>query len=629
MLDGEVLLKDCYSDLKTSTRDYCDDDENIDCGVCMGNFCNNNTSRVGNICFQCSGRDCINPSLNMDVVNCNSECYVGVNENGAPIRDCADSVSIQCTDSSCLKCNDDFCNGILHPTIERLKCVKCVGDNCGELLEDKSEYCEIFSSSETCVTIFDANDLAVERGCSSSVQNQCGDVNNFQCVKCRMDNCNVHRSIAENSLCVSCNSLNDPSCIHKTDQPTFKSCKNNQCYSRLMPIGEGSINQYVERGCYSDLLSSQTCVEPMCSLCSGDLCNNILYPSDRLTCLFCTGNNCNPQTSQIKVCNEYNSQPQTCITIFNEKNEVNYRDCYIDASEGTRRICDSDDLICSKCNGSNCNIGIKRSGTKCFKCEGIACFNDVNYPADVVDCSLGCFTGLNLNGETIRGCETNPSNCNNESCSICNGDLCNSVQFPTSRRLLCYKCKNDDGDCLPTEEKYCEIYGENERCVSVFDSTNNVIERGCSQSIINKKYCERNQKNCIECVTPKCNSAMHKITQCISCSSLDDSNCVTNPALTNIKNCTMGCYTKVEKENLVRGCLEELANAECNDNNFCTQCNSVDKCNVDFYPKNRLQCMSCSSANCVDTISKPCIKHKNADKCVTIFKNCKIIFIFF
>lgn len=629
-IDGGVLLKDCYSDLKLLTQRYCDEADNIDCNLCTGESCNSNSTRMGNKCFQCSGRDCISPSLT-EVVDCKSECYVGVNENGETIRDCAESISPQCSDTSCLKCNGDYCNGITHPTVQRLKCIKCVGEYCGEVLEDYSEFCEIFSSNETCISVFDASDLTLERGCSSSVATTCAEGNSSQCIECSINNCNVHKSKEEKNVCVSCNSLNDPSCISNTDKPTIKSCKNDQCYSKLSPIGGNSLNQYVDKGCRSDLQSNYTCSDPMCKSCSGDLCNNVLYPSDRLTCLYCLKNDCTPNASQKKICKQYNSQNQACITTFNEKNEVNYRDCYVDASEGTRNICDNNDLICTKCNGSNCNTDVSRRGSKCFKCEGIACFKEINYPADVVDCSSeGCFTGLNDSGETVRGCASSftSSSCSSESCTRCQGDLCNGIQFPTSRRLLCYKCLKDEGECPATVESYCDIYGENERCVSVLDETNNVIERGCSQSINNKKYCERNQKNCISCSTPNCNTDLHKINQCVSCSSIEDSNCVTNPALIkNVRNCTQGCYTRVVGENLLRGCLEDLSNVECNDANFCSQCNSYDKCNVNLYPKDRLQCLSCTSANCVGTISSaPCIKYKNEDKCVIIFENCKFIY---
>lgn len=77
------------------------------------------------------------------------------------------------------------------------------------------------------------------------------------------------------------------------------------------------------------------------------------------------------------------------------ENEIIYRDCYVDAINGTRDVCDdSSDLSCSKCSGKLCNSDKQRRGTKCFKCNGIDCFN-AEYPANVVDCLSNCYVGVN------------------------------------------------------------------------------------------------------------------------------------------------------------------------------------------------------------------------------------------
>lgn len=626
---NQVIYRDCYADSSERTRDVCNDPSNLGCTTCYGNLCNVDVKRRGSKCFRCSGISCFNPSL-ADLVDCQSSCYVGLNKNGEIVRNCASAISTSSScrtqNSTCMTCSDDYCNGILYPTENKKMCIKCSGNDCDGNLDEKSEFCEVMSSFESCVTIFDSNNSVKERGCSSSIVNACS---NGTCLNCSSNNCNTHKSINESYFCVSCDSLNDPDCVNPLSSPKVKACTSNQCFSKLIPQ---NLLSSIRKGC----LSEESCSSPSCTTCSGNLCNNFLYPSDRRSCLSCIGSKCsNPKP---KFCSLYSSN-QSCITFYNENNEVNYRNCFNDAALGTQKICDDPtSLSCTKCSSNNCNSDTVRRGNKCYQCEGISCFAELNYPADIVDCTSKCYIGLNSKGETVRGCASkfeNSTLCDQSkdesgNCFVCEGDYCNEIKYPVKNRLSCYKCTSG---CEPTNDliEFCEISGESERCVTAFDSNNTVIERGCSTTLKVKKYCSQNYKNCIECSGPNCNKITSKDQKiCVNCSSALDPDCVLNPtSVLTTKICTLNCYTRIVSENLIRGCLDDVQNYQCNETNSCRSCNSHDKCNVDNYPDDRKKCFTCNDIeSCKNLTSKYCLKYDQDDKCVTLFTRCKFTLIF-
>lgn len=626
---NQVSYRDCYSDAASGTQSICDDSTSLTCSKCTSNNCNNDIVRRGNKCYQCEGNSCFN-NLNhpADVVDCTSSCYVGLNSKGETVRGCSskfpNSTLCNANNGTCLTCVGDFCNAIAHPIANRRMCIKCSGQNCNGNLASKSDYCEIYSTTESCVTIFDSNNAVKERGCSSTVSNNCTDTS---CIKCSLNNCNTQTSLNQKFYCVACDSNIDSSCVSAYANPPIKACNTNQCYSRLITNSSWSS---MKKGCMSDETSA--CSGSSCSTCTGDLCNNIIYPSDRLSCLACVGLSCSMNTT--KYCSLYNSQRQACITIFDEKNQVSYRNCYSDAAEGTKELCDDPtSLACTKCTSKNCNTDVTRRGNKCYQCEGVSCFKELNYPADIVECTSSCYVGMNSKGETVRGCAdkfANSTLCDKTedgtgNCFTCDGDNCNQIEYPMKNRLTCYKCANG---CAPTENliDHCEVGGNTERCVTAFDDNNNVIERGCSMTLQNKKYCSQNYKNCIECSGPNCNKITSKSERfCVACNSAQDPNCVLNPSsVLSTKICSSTCYTRLYSGDLIRGCLEDLQGFECTDANSCKSCNSHDKCNVENYPESRKQCFTCHDLeSCKNLTSKHCVRYEREEKCVTIFTDCE------
>lgn len=300
--ESEPIYRNCYADAPNATKELCDDINNLECTKCSTSQCNVDTKRRGNKCFKCSGIECFNPTL-IDVTDCISDCYVGINQSGESVRDCASSVpSCSASDPKCLTCDDDFCNGIAFPTEERRSCIYCTGADCPSSQETK--LCEIYGSNEHCETIYDSELKVVEKGCSSSISS----ANATGVSSCYFDNCNVGVSINDNGVCVSCNSENDPNCIINPLEADLASCATNECYSRVLTNG------IVERGCGALLTS--LCSGGDCERCTGNRCNTAVIPANRQSCYKCSGEDCVDGLGRTESC--LGSDSTGCITIFGE-----------------------------------------------------------------------------------------------------------------------------------------------------------------------------------------------------------------------------------------------------------------------------------------------------------------------
>ncbi|CRL01118.1 CLUMA_CG014195, isoform A, partial [Clunio marinus] len=640
---SEVIYRDCYVDAAQGTKNICDNLNDLTCTQCSGINCNNDLERRGTKCLKCEGLECFNVIDTSNSIDCSGNgCYVGLNEKGETKRDCADEVfNENCVtnddeDGVCLICKDDYCNAIAFPMTNRLMCKTCVSDSC-EYNQLDNKYCETISSVERCVTVFDNNEKVIERGCLSTIQNiaLCSE-NSPNCIKCNFSECNIQESKEQMFYCVSCNSQDDPACVLSSETPTITSCKTNQCYSKLISIYAESPWQYVEKGCVSDLQSTTTCSDETCTICDGDRCNNILYPSDRFSCFSCHSSSCEMPSITSSICKLYNREQQGCITLFGMEDEVFYRGCYSDAADGTRKVCDDESqLLCSFCNTDNCNSDTKRRGRKCFQCEGLSCFQPV-YPSDAIDCLSNCYIGINQNGENVRGCESsfiNTTSCGNrdaddDQCYVCDDDFCNGIQFPLRNRLQCHTCSEED-NCTDDDEnlEYCQRYSEHERCVTVFSEDDKVIERGCLSSIQNQQYCDQNYDNCLQCSSTACNKINSKISRtCVTCDSKQNVECIVEPSSMPTKNCRKGCYTMIINGNLIRGCLDDVDDDfKCSIDNNCNYCNDIEKCNSENYPKDRKRCLTCNGTNsCNNPTSQLCTRYEINDSCVTIFNRYQV-----
>lgn len=640
--EGEVTYRDCWIDAAVGTRQVCSDTTDLTCSSCTGRLCNNDTKRRGTKCLKCDGIECFNSHDSSNMVDClTGGCYIGLNANGETKRDCASAVasSSNCArndtqSNSCLTCDDDLCNGITYPMENRLVCKECLGESCEESFSEE-KYCERLHPDEKCVTYFDGAGKVVERGCSSTVQHSsaCNGVDSH-CLKCNFNRCNIHNALKEVHHCVSCNSKDDPGCVESSASVTTKTCMTDQCYSRLVPSTPNSPWQFVEKGCVADLVNPSSCTGSNCLACVGDRCNDAPYPSDRISCFSCRNDECKARSIPTNYCGLYNREEQACITLFNKDSEPFYRGCYADAAAGTQEVCDdSSQLLCTKCKTRNCNRDTTRRGKKCFKCQGLDCFMPSN-PGDVVDCLSNCYMGINELGESTRDCSSavaNLTSCGTNDdgvnrCSVCSDDLCNGIQFPLAKRLQCHVCNGDHCDADESNLQFCERYHAQERCVSVFSKDNEIVERGCSSSLYNARYCDQNYADCIQCTGGGCNNITSRFDrQCVVCDSSTNTDCVLNPAAIAPTICKDGCFTRLVQGTLTRGCHENLqADFDCSSENGCQSCNDFDKCNVENFPSDRKSCKTCvGAAACQNPTDRLCVKYSLNDSCITLFDGCE------
>lgn len=199
---------------------------------------------------------------------------------------------------------------------------------------------------------------------------------------------------------------------------------------------------------------------------------------------------------------------------------------------------------------------------KCYKCEGPECFK-ASHPEDLVDCESECYVGLNSLGQTVRGCSQDfqVSNCSvnfeNDNglnnCTVCAQDMCNFVNFPLHGRLRCHSCVDEGCKDPQLDDMFCNLYGQNDACVTVFDNLGNPIERGCLSSLKYSQNCDGTESSCVQCSNSDlCNTnTTNNYMQCAFCNSSINPDCVLSPKIVDSKKCSKGCFTKIEGSYLI------------------------------------------------------------------------------
>lgn len=219
-----------------------------------------------------------------------------------------------------------------------------------------------------------------------------------------------------------------------------------------------------------------------------------------------------------------------------------------------------------------------------------------------------------------------PSVCGSDmkNCFVCQDDLCNDNEFPSSGRLACLTCT---GTGCAGESQTCEIYGDKEKCVSVFDGDDQVIARGCKSATT---LCIEGDENCAQCDRSNCNTHTSKLEKspCIVCNSKtdEDKKCVTTADSVGFCS-TDSCYSillDIEGDdggqNIKRGCTEDIDLTTC----VAPDCVSViceePYCNNKNFPTNRKSCFKCTGADCSYTFtSELCILYSEISQCITKF----------
>lgn len=174
--------------------------------------------------------------------------------------------------------------------------------------------------------------------------------------------------------------------------------------------------------------------------------------------------------------------------------------------------------------------------------------------------------------------------------------------------------------------------------MTVFDLTDNVQYRGCSDNVRNYMdlYCRKNPEYCFECKSNQCNDAWHRneYKDCVFCDSRKDIRCNIAPNSTDLatRKCKGNCMTTLIEDNqyVMRSCLDDKdlqEHSKCVSNNPDADCISCqdENCNNLVYPEDRLKCYHCDSIeSCRKSELQLCTNYNKADKCFAKFSENQI-----
>ncbi|XP_031634864.1 uncharacterized protein LOC116348130 [Contarinia nasturtii] len=321
-------------------------------------------------CFDCiakrNEKECIKEP-NKEI-NCTSEkyCYVYVNENAIFVRGCFKNGDpfveskefCEKHPDKCSLCSDkSFCNG--KAFFEE----HCYNENY------KVDEFPSVQSSKTC-PIKSLNSLgcyhmeknnSVTKGCMSDLDEATRleyEVSE-DCVVCHEEKCNMN--VVRHRICYDCNEEPEANCAEPQEvtKTTDVSKKSSSC---LVGIDK---NGFTHRMWGTNEKHDMEKFPNGFTICYDDSCNNIIFPSGRLKCLQCQGDeNCNDLKENLepKVCEIYSSQDE-CYSYF-DKERNTFRGCWSDRHE-SKKLCEQNDAKCIKCKESGCNKHQPSSANVC------------------------------------------------------------------------------------------------------------------------------------------------------------------------------------------------------------------------------------------------------------------------
>lgn len=379
----------------------------------------------------------------------NDSCVTIIDDNGFTVRGCSSQIPCDESDpTNCQKCDGNDCNTVnlmrksdAKPGVWQNLPLTCL--TCSNVDECKTGYSqEICNGKEHCMTVFNNNGEVIKRGCSGSVEEEQGpycDVNHENCFNCNSNLCNNATSLFEYNDCIYCDSESNNKCALNPEVVARRRKCNGACMTALYPIANSSVYGVV-RSCLDDkdISDQDVCASGLdseCKSCSGSACNVEIIPESRLSCYACIGENC--VDANVGYCPKYKPKDQ-CFILFDDKSDVVQMGC----------VSDLDDSFVSNnihrlytCNSNNCNgyENIPKT-TMCAECNS----NDdpdcalmpQNVPS-ITQCTsrpnTQCYTKINNDGSTERGCVTSLSysdmiSClsgNYNKCSTCESDRCN------------------------------------------------------------------------------------------------------------------------------------------------------------------------------------------------------------
>lgn len=241
------------------------------------------------------------------------------------------------------------------------------------------------------------------------------------------------------------------------------------------------VGQRTIRGCKSevDALFATSCSSDSCGLCVTDLCNNAIYPENRLQCHQCSTCDYIENNSKLGACENYHETDFCYVVVDQVLNPesatidiISNRGCYSTQDEGLD-YCISHPEKCPICSTDGCNSAptYTDSKLKCHKCDTAtdpSCkYSQTSKDSQLCDYNIlfgvpeFCYTYTKEDGEVVRGCLMELSagneirkNCEagDEGCRLCAGSDCNQAATDNGECVTCHG--STDPNCALLEEPY-------------------------------------------------------------------------------------------------------------------------------------------------------------------------------
>ncbi|XP_049306648.1 uncharacterized protein LOC105222439 [Bactrocera dorsalis] len=507
--DGSTT-RGCLSDLPATEFVDCVLGNDKNCSICIGEGCNREVfPEDRQLCYTCSSEDddsCqSNPTrlLACPFVTETEKCRTAVSNN-ITIRGCSSEILCDLNDRNCVSCNGSACNSIdllnraeddgVHGLWQELplRCHTCEGEHCLQSLGPA--YQCTGNTAQDCATVFTTDGDVKRRGCFDDVeiyeQRYCRE-NPHLCFSCKSNECNDVWNTTDYIECNFCTSDTNPLCSTDPQNANFTK---RACNKECMVAIKGS---QVIRSCLDDkeLYHRNECRgdSDECSSCSTPNCNDFVYPEipeSDFSCHVCNDASCLTSVSQscANATNDY------CFAKY-ENGRPELLGCASSQSQSDLTAWEAEKKLYT-CTEKDCNIlsNLPTTGVQCVSCNSEltpACAQNPTAVTATASCpalQTQCVTNLNNAGHTLRGClsdlaQSDQAACVvNGTCSICIGDKCNNVLYP-SNRLRCHICISSvDESCSkePNHLQVCPIYSSTDQCVTRHDT---YTERGCKSQI--------------------------------------------------------------------------------------------------------------------------------------------------
>lgn len=668
VLESGHTERGCLSNLEDDEFYNCLNNKNsTECLSCVGGNCNEESYPSNRltcqVCSSATSDSCEtspNSPQNCLLYSRDDKCVSSIDTSGNTVRGCSSQVTCDTSDSAnCQVCEGSNCNVANlkrksdgKPGQWQSLPLSCLA--CNNLEDCKAGHTQqTCLEQEYCMTVFNSNGEVVRRGCSDAVEQDQGsycDLNSENCFNCNSNLCNVAQSLGDYIDCVYCDSESNPDCaLNPSDVGKRRKCKSN-CMTALYPVVNSSVYEVV-RTCLDDkdLDDQSVCLDGSsteCKACSGSACNTDMLPENRLSCYSCQGDNC--EDAQTAQCLKYKPDDQ-CFMLYDKMSDIIQMGCVSDledsfVSSNMHRL-----YMCS--SGNNCNSYENAPTlTMCAVCnskEDPDCASNPQNVPNVIQCTdlpnTQCYTRVNTDGSTDRGCvgSLNPTqmlSClggNATNCNTCESDRCNIAIFPADRHS-CQRCNTKDSpDCesSPDFASVCPVYSTSQYCATKL--VNEHTYRGCSTEFecddSDKQYCrscyDSDNCNVVDLVSSNIGYPGNWQGVPINCYTCKDDECQDNKlgliqvcANNNLQNCVA---VFAQNGSVVeRGCSDLIYSGEnsnyCDKNpGYCKFCKS-NGCNLATSLGDFGDCLFCDGSDTDDCVFNP----ENIKRTRTCHKGC-------